>query len=158
MSQTVSRGLVDASHWSGMASAVAGYLEAWLDNRHEARPMPKGQFAAAERFFKYVIHGVAFDHGEQTDRDVPAMAGISNLTIAVEVLAALPAVARAESEVVRGMAEGYLKCLNTIREQGLRDQVDPQVVRSLRDFLRELQRQGNRARRKARAVAESPLR
>lgn len=158
MSQTVSRGLVDASHWTGMASAVASYLEAWLADQVKSRQLPKGQFQAASRFFRYVTQGVALDRGEILDPNVPTMAGISNLTIATEVLSALPKADLAESAAVQAMVERYQKCLRAIQKGGPIPEIDRSTVQELHDFLRELQRQGNRARRNTRAIAESPQR
>ena len=157
MSYTVSRGLVDASHWTGMASSVAGYLEKWLTADEEQSPLPNGQFAAAERFFAYVLQGTALDRHERLNPDTPTMAGISNLTIAVKVLAALPWNGHTTHEQVEMTVQSYRECLAAIRAGDLKDSIDTPTVDKLKGFLRELQRQGNLARHAAFAAGEFSL-
>lgn len=157
MSYTVSRGLVDASHWTGMASSVASYLDKWPEGGEPQSVLPKGQFAAAERFFAYVLQGTALDRHERPNPNTPTMAGISNLTIAVEVLAALPWNGHTTHVEVEKTVRSYLACLAAIREGPLRDTIDSQTVDKLKGFLRELQRQGNLARHAAFAAGEFSL-
>jgi hypothetical protein len=142
-----------------MAASVAGYLEAWQSgNQHARIILPEGQFAAAERFFNHVLQGTALDRGQRIDPEAPTMAGISNLTIAVEVLAALPCSRPPQTEEVEKTVQSYLTCLKAICEGASVATVDVSIVESLRAFLRELQRQGNLAHHVAFAADESPLR
>lgn len=156
MSYTVSRGLVDASHWAGMASAVSAYLEQWAKRDKKRSVLPRGQFGAAKRFFNYVLQGTALENRQRKDSEAPTMAGISNLTIAVEVLAALPW-KYATSDEVETRVQSYIDCLNAIEEPMHRNTIDAKTVESLCVFLRELQRQGNLARHAAMATTEFSL-
>lgn len=145
MSYTVSRGLVDASHWTGMASSVGGYLARWSNMNEQYEPFPRGQFVAARRFFNHVLEGSTPARKEKTARNVPTAAGISNLAIAVEVLAALPSDVTSD-ENVQQTVRSYLECLQAIQNKQPRETINNKVVSSLISFLRRLQLRGNLAR------------
>src|SRR5688572_12268707 len=98
MSLTVSRGLSDAGRWTAVATTVVEHLEAveQATKRHrQPPPAPVGAIDAALRFFRYVLDGIALDQrrpqtkgsgGTAPSRPSPAMAGISNLSVAVNVM------------------------------------------------------------------------
>lgn len=101
MSLTVSRGLTDAGRWTTMATMVVEHLndiEYAVRVHREPPPPPLGAYAAAKQFFTLVLNGIARDqHKSRGGRaasvgsndgtaSAPTMAGISNLSIAVNVL------------------------------------------------------------------------
>ena len=158
MSLTMSRGLADASRWAGVASATSDYIEHWLVSNKDSRPAPpRGIFNAAERFLNRVLEGIALEHRQAAQTPVPTMAGISNLTIAVDVFAAMPGTQLHKLEDLEKTVQSYLECLRAIPKNKPRKTISPERVESLRDFFRELQRQGNVAHHAAITESEFPL-
>src|SRR5438128_392573 len=86
MSQTESLGVVDPARWVGVAAWMVRFLQSWLAEEGEQPRVPRGIFAGARRFLTQALEGIALDRRERLKPDVPIMAGISNLTIALGVL------------------------------------------------------------------------
>jgi hypothetical protein len=155
VSQTESFG-VDPGRWVGVAAAMADYLGKWLEANGQARPRPpRGIFAGARRFFEQVIEGVALNRRQRIRNDIPAMAGIANLTIAVSVLSRLPADPQ-DLDTVQQIVTKYLDCLQAISAEATGLVADSETVREMKSFFLELQEQGNRARHAGFGRAESP--
>jgi hypothetical protein len=173
MSLTVSRGLSDAGRWTAVATSVVEHLEA-LDraakSRREAPRPPVGAMDAARRFFRYVLEGIALDqkraHGRRSagsasvatgsTRPSPAMAGISNLSVAVNVMRSAQGPSSADDLAkFERQISAWLQTLERLQAEEV-----PAVPRkdriSLATFLRELQRQGEIERDAALASQERP--
>jgi hypothetical protein len=155
MSQTESLGVADPGRWVGVAASMAGYLQSWLAEEGDHPPVPRGIFAGARRFLTQAQEGIALDRRERPKPDIPIMAGISNLTIALGVLHHL-APPENLAQVEEKFTE-YLRCLQAIEENGPRSDALVQQARAVKAFFAELQEQGNRARHAAFARAASPL-
>jgi hypothetical protein len=89
VSQSEALGIVDAGRWSGVAAAMADYLQRWLTSEISPPP-PLGTIGGAERFLLRVLEGAALDRRERLRPEIPVMAGLSNWNIALDVLARLP--------------------------------------------------------------------
>jgi hypothetical protein len=83
------------------------------------------------------------------------MAGLSNWTIARDVLSGLPEPPARAAEVEKVIIK-YLTCLNRI-EAGERDDAMKANAGELKSFFLELLQQGSRKRQTAYAREESPL-
>jgi hypothetical protein len=157
MSRTVSDGLVDASHWTGMASALAHYLEAWLRSDEPGVQFPKGQCAAASRFFTFALEGIELDRRKRPNLTIPVMAGISNLAIAVDVIGELPHRKPTTNAEVESVVRAHLDCLRRFQSGEPREKIDADSVRSLCSFLRKLEEKGDMQQLSLIAAASSPL-
>ncbi len=138
-----------------MAASVADYLAAWKKSHARGIKLPLGQFTAAERFFRYVLQGIALERRVRSDPNSPTMAGISNLTIAVQVLAALPGNRSVDNDEAECLANSYVALLRKFRD-GSTTPDDAPTAQEMFDFLKELQHQGNLARHAAFASTSSP--
>jgi len=171
MSLTVSRGLTDAGRWAAVATAVAEHLDALerAAKRHLAPPPPPvGAIAAALRFFHYVLEGIALDQkppnrksasvsssGKGAPRPA-AMAGISNLSIAVSVMRSAQGPASTDDlGEIEQQITSLLRTLELLQENRL-DLLGQRELSSLAKFLRELQRQGEIERDAIVASQERP--
>ena len=151
MSLTVSRGLTDARRWTGVAASVAEFIAASLKESTVPRP-PSGALNAARQFFQYVIDGIAIDQKQSPPSEAfPPMAGISNLSIAYEVLTSLPDPDEqpADLEKLQQTVENHLCTLDKILAQVRSSEtaittldVDTDQMRQLLEFLTELMNQG----------------
>jgi len=158
MSQTAARGLADAARWIGVAASMRDYLDEWLTvGAAERLAPPKGVSAAAKRFLAYVLDGIALSRRSQPRRRVPTMAGLSNLTIAVDVLTALPEEAPKNLDAVEGSVTTYLDFLLQVEREPGSAAASEDVARALRAFFEELQRQGSLARYAELSRGETPL-
>lgn len=183
MSLTVSRGLTDAGRWTAVATTLAEYLDA-LDraakHKLESPPPPRGAIAAATQFFRFVLEGIELDqkpsqrrrpasanprkngtsHVSHTgdngaSRPSPAMAGISNLSIAVSVMRSPKGAAQAEDlEEIQTRINTLLRTVEHLEDRP--PSLSQKNRRSLAKFLRELQRQGEIERDAAFASEERP--
>lgn len=153
MSQTESLGGADASRWVAVAASLVEYLQSWVE-APEPPEIPRGIFAGARRFLNQVLEGVALDRHERIQPQIPIMVGITNLTIALGILRRLtPPLGSKEAEAKVRL---YLACLQAIEDRKDRSPALMEQARALKDFFRELQDEGNRARHAAFARAESP--
>jgi hypothetical protein len=145
MSWTISHGLVDLSHWIGMAGAVAGYLNHWLETGLRPTLQPLGQLAAAKRFFLSVIQGAELSQEEPLQSEDSMMFDISNLAIMIEVMempAVLPQKLIGKFDIV-DTARSYLKCVEAALD--LSSIPDTNTMKCLKVFLERLWRKGNLA-------------
>lgn len=154
MSQTESLGITDATRWVGVAASMVGYLESWLAEEQKQPPVPLGIFAGAQRFLTQALEGIALDRRQRPKPEIPIMAGISNLTIALGVLHRLAGPENLKE--VEAKFNEYLQCLQAIQDHRPRSDQLVEKARLLKAFFAELQRQGNRARHAAFAKAEAP--
>jgi hypothetical protein len=158
MSQTEARGMADATRWIGVAASMSDYLDQWLTRAASERlPPPKGTVGAAKRFLSYVLDGIALNRRDQPARRVPTMVGLSNLTIAVEVLTALPDPQPKNLDAVEESMREFLQLLTELERAPADPSISVEVARSLRTFFEELQRQGGLARYAEFAHGERPL-
>jgi hypothetical protein len=102
-----------------------------------------------------VLAGVALERHERLDPDLPIMAGVSNLSIALGVIRRLPA-PPATLELVETRVKAYLGCIEDIAAGKARCEAGTEEVQAVAAFFRELQAEGNCARHAAFARAESP--
>lgn len=157
MSQTTSRGIADATRWVGVAARMVDYLDQWLATPSSARVAPpRGATLAATRFLHHVLDGVALNRHRSPIPQIPTMAGLSNLTIAIDVLTALPQGTPPDWRTVEESVQAYLACLGAIQENST-NTIEETTVRSLRAFFDELQSQGDRACHAEYARNEQPL-
>ena len=154
MSQTESLGVADAARWVGVAASMTGYLQSWLAEPSEQPPVPRGIFAGARRFLDQALVGIALDRRERPKPEIPIMAGISNLNIALGVLYRLER--PGDLKQVEATVKAYLFCLKSIEESKPRSQVLVEQAQAVKAFFAELQKQGNRANHAAFAKAGSP--
>ncbi|MGH7173117.1 MAG: hypothetical protein ACRELF_00075 [Gemmataceae bacterium] len=151
MSQTESFGSADAARWLGVAASMVDYLQSWLRTDRKPPPVPRGIFAGASRFLKQALEGIALDRHERFDPEIPIMAGISNMTIALQVLHRLPLPPADLREAEKKFTD-YLECLKSIENSQSEELV--QQVEAVKTFFEELRNQGNRAQHAAFARAE----
>jgi len=133
---------------------MVDYLQGWLAATQEPAAIPRGIFAGARRFLSQALEGIYLDRHERFDQQIPIMAGITNMTIALRVLHRLAWPGNPAE--VEAKVRDLLDCLRDI--EGKAPRMEPLVTKatSLKDFFRELQQQGNRARHADFARAESP--
>src|ERR1700722_14015071 len=86
MSQTESLGIADAARWTAVAASMSEYLGSWIGESHAPPPVPRGIFAGAHRFLDQALEGIALDRRQRFKPEIPIMAGLSNLSIAMVVL------------------------------------------------------------------------
>src|SRR4051794_10812579 len=110
MSQTESLGAADASRWVGVAASMVEYLQSWLKTEAAVPPVPRGIFAGARRFLNQVLEGIALDRRQRVKPEIPIMAGLTNLTIALGVLHRLPT-SPGNLEEVERTVQDYLRYL-----------------------------------------------
>jgi hypothetical protein len=158
MSQTAAQGFSDATRWVGVAAEMVDFLDDWLGASESTRPAPpKRALASVKRFMTWVLDGVALNGRSETPNHVPTMATLSNLTIAVEVLTAMPSEPAKDLNAVADSIRSYLNCLSEIEKTAGSPPPSPSTVRELRAFFDELLRQGNSARYAELARGESPI-
>jgi hypothetical protein len=154
VSQTESLGVTDAARWVGVAASMAGYLECWLAEEQKQPPVPRGIFAGARRFLTRALEGIALDRRQRLKTEIPVMAGISNLTIALGVLHRLAKPRNLEE--VEAKFNDFLQFLQDIEDNSPRSGPLVERARTVKAFFEELRQQGNRARHAAFARAEAP--
>lgn len=159
MSNSAARGLADATRWVGVAAGMIDYLDDWcgVAATGDHLPPPKRTFASARRFLTWVLDGVALNRRSKPGKAVPTMAGLSNLTIAVEVLSSLPTASGKDLEAVESRVRSYLECLLAIEDPSRGGAVSVDTIRELRSFFQELLRQGNSSRYVEFARGELPV-
>jgi hypothetical protein len=133
------------------------YLDDWAAAEPLHRPkLPPRTFSSAKRFLTWVLDGVALSRrGEAAS--VPTMAALSNLTIAVEVLTALPVPVATDLDAVQSSVRSYLDCLTSLQESSAASEVTPATVEEMQRFFAELLRQGNAAQYSEFARGEQPV-
>jgi hypothetical protein len=144
MSQIEPTNLTDASRWVGVAASMVEYLQAYSESDLSRPTPPRGILAGARRFFDQVLEGIALNRQQRFKPNIPILAGLSNLTVALHVLHRLSFPAE-DLGSVEEKIRGYLRCLAAFED----DQASPvrrEEVQELKDFFRALQDQGNRAR------------
>ena len=156
MSLTVSPGLVKARQWTAVAARVIEYLDISASrkvNKKKKRQssVPKGSIYAAMQFFEQIHQAVK----DPTSRKTPVMAGISNFSIAVDVLAVSGA-SDQTPESIAATAKTYSELLRAILED--REPDDASEYKNLLAFMRELETHGNRERETAISLGEQSLR
>jgi hypothetical protein len=131
------------------------YLRKWLGASAEVPPIPRGIFAGAQRFLNLTLEGIALNRHERFQPEIPIMAGMSSMTIALGVLHRLPS-PLSNLKQVEDQIRNYLGCLAALEAkqpppEDMRDRVS-----SLKEFFHRLMEQGTRARHAAHARAEMP--
>jgi len=149
MSLTVSPGLVKARQWTAVAARLVEYLEA-ISKKKRPREAPKGSVYAAMKFFEDVGHAI---EAPPLGGKPPAMVGISNLSIAVEVLTVS---GDPTSETIASTAKTYQDLLKAILDDRMPE--DSATLRELISFFRALEDNGNTEREAAIALGEQSLR
>src|SRR5579871_577452 len=143
MSQTESLGVADAARWIGVAASMEDYLQSWLTANRKTPPVPRGIFAGARRFLNYALEGIYLDRRERSQPQIPIMAGISNMTIALGVFRRLTNQPEALDKIERDLKD-FLECLQAIEAAEDRSETLQSRVGALQQFFRELRQQGDR--------------
>lgn len=146
MSYTVSPGKVDVTRWAGVAAHLSDYLGDWVSTGEPPRDvLSRGTLLAAERFLTQVIAGLAVGKPEAGAMPAKPMAGVSNLAIALDVIAAIGSdVQRRLTDVARSI-DGYRNVIRQLREE----RPPPaalELVTSMHQFFTELHRQADSRR------------
>jgi hypothetical protein len=133
---------------------MVDYLESWQTGT-SAPNVPRGIFAGAKRFLNQVLEGVAVNRRQRFREDIPIMAGITNLTIALGVLHRLAPPAD-DLDAVERRIQQYLRCLEAVESDQSQLPALHETARDLQEFFRGLLEQGKRERHAAFARAEAP--
>lgn len=169
MSLTASRGLMDAGRWTTVAMTVAEHIRAIQDARseHNAPPSaPAGALNAAGQFLGYALaaldrsgtQGVQGSVSRAIATGAPTMAGISSLSIAVNVIRSAQGAASIENlDKVRQEIDALSKSLALLESPSL-ETIDSVELDRLREFFKELGRAGRVDRAAAIASNERPIR
>lgn len=157
MSTIVSRERVAARHWTAVAAAVAEYLEALTDRAREAESpeIPKGAIAAAIRFFNFALDGVAVNQKRTRQHATPVLAGLSSLTIALQVFASLSEAEPTETQQTEQRLRGYLAILEKL-DSGDTHSIEEKKLHELRSFFEKLEEQGTIENEAVYAAGENP--
>lgn len=145
MSEMLPISTMDAGDWIGVASEMVDYLDGWENGSSD--PIPERTYKDAKRFFSQVLKGLS-PESYRSASPVPLMAAISSLTVAVDVLTALPNCEVETYEEVKDMVRSFLARLDGFRKAPLQRE-EKEIAHSMKQFFGELQDQGNIAREEA---------
>lgn len=138
---TVSPGMASPSSWLLVAVSLAEYLQGLVDKKDMTGLVPKAAMMSVQRFFEYVLHGIAFDRRQPCRSDIPVMAGISNFTIATGVFFKI-GLSTSQDEVAARISK-YSEVLKRLTEKGVPPE-DKDTVKEMILFFEELWEQGDR--------------
>jgi hypothetical protein len=139
MSHTISRGLCTASRWLGVASAAGEYVQQLINCTHASAKKPKRAISALIEFMEGVLAGEGPSRGEPNPQNIPIMAGISNLIIAIEVIARMNGGIEPSAEKAQEIVRAHLKTLLQVGGSGV---VYKKSADELLEFIRQLMARG----------------
>jgi hypothetical protein len=151
MSQTISIGVVGASHWTYMATVMAEWLEQFIKTNKPEDEIPKGVYKSALRFFDLVL--------QAANGTVPTnpLASINAYLIAADAIAGSTHSHTSTRHELRSRLEEFKLFLDQLPTTKKLDKHTKSVAIALEEFFNNLADEGEAESYEQNVRFEDPL-